>query len=127
MNTKQCRYCGLEFIANHGNDGLCSEECTKGARKLRNFNRYNSVSSLLPVLLRNHGLLNFLYKKKQLTVTAEELENDGLDFSLFRRLYPEPNNISLVRLDFGTYYLDTEDNFQTFKLNIHETKTSNPE
>jgi predicted nucleic acid-binding Zn ribbon protein len=90
MYNKHCRYCGLEFKPTHGNDGLCSDECTKEARKLRNFIRYNSIRSLMPVLLRNHEILSSFFERKQLEITAEELENEGLDFSLFRRLYPDP-------------------------------------
>lgn len=126
MYNKHCKYCGLEFIPTHGNDGLCSEECTKEARKLRNFIRYNSIRSLMPILLRNHEILNSFFERNQLEITAEELENEGLDFSLFRRLYPDPGNTSFIRLDFGTFYLDTINDFLNFKLNIHEAKTSQP-
>jgi hypothetical protein len=124
MNEKRCKYCGGAFVPVHGNTGFCTDECAKQARKLRNFIRYNSINTLLPIMLANHELLQDLYGKGKLELTAQELESEGLDFSIFRRLYPDPNQPGLIRMDFGTYYLETGDNFQNFKLFIHETKTS---
>ena len=124
MNKKKCKYCEKEFVPAHGNNGFCSEECTKAARKLRNYRRYNSISPLLPMMLANHELLNGLFEKKLLDLTAQELISEGLDFSIFRRLYPEPGNNQFIRLDFGSFYLETLDNFLTFKLYKYETTTS---
>ncbi len=124
MNDKVCKYCGDIFISTHGNDGYCSEECEKEARKLRNHLRYNSISSLFPVMLANHKLLEGYFEAKRFDFSGEELENDGLNFSIYRKLYPEPNNLDLIRLDFGTYYLETNKNSQTFKLYKNETTIS---
>jgi hypothetical protein len=124
MNKKKCKYCEKEFVPAHGNNGICSDECTKAARKLRNYRRYNSVSRLLPIMLANHEILLGLFEKESLNPTGEELESEGLDFSLFHRLYPDINNKRHIRLDFGTFYIDTLDDFKTFKLSKHETTSS---
>lgn len=124
MNKKKCKYCGKKFVPVHGNNSFCSVACKKAARTLRNYKRYNSINRLLPVMLANHEVLLALDNKKITEVTVQELESEGLDFSLFRRLYPDPGNNLLVRLDFGTYFLQTEDNFKTFKLYRHEAQTS---
>ncbi len=111
-----CEYCGEDFEQEHGNLRYCCNEHRDLARKFRQGEKYNGISSLLPILYRNHQLLEKLSYTKQESFSAEELEAEGLDFSLFRRLYPERNNREWIRLDFGTYFLDSKDNFQTFKL-----------
>ena len=112
-----CEYCGEDFEQEHGNSRYCCDEHRYLARKFRQGERYNGISSLLPILYHNHHLLEKLSYKKQDSFSAEELEAEGLDFSLFRRLYPERTNREWIRLYFGTYFLDSTDNFQTFKLN----------
>ena len=125
INTKYCNYCDDEFEAENGNSGYCSDECRTKARKFRQDERYHGIRSLLPVLHGNHALLESLFLSKGNKIyTGRELELEGLDFSLFRKLYPDPDNQQIVHLDFGTYFLETRDNFQTFKINKHETKTS---
>lgn len=117
-----CDYCDSEFEQEHGNDRYCCDEHRDLARKFRQGEKYKGISSLLPVLHHNHLLLEKLSYRKQESFTEEELELEGLDTSLYRRSYPEASNQDWVRLDFGTYYLDTQDNFQTFKLFKHETE-----
>lgn len=124
MNEKKCNFCKKEFPVNHGNDSYCSDACDDAARKLRGYKRYNSIKRLLPAMLANHELLHELFEKNLFDFTVQELEAEGLDFSIFHRLYPEPKNDLFIRMDFGTYFLDTHDDFQTFKLCKHETKTS---
>lgn len=119
-----CDYCGEDFELEHGNSRYCCGEHRDLARKFRQTEKYQGISSLLPILHRNHELLDTLYSKKLEDFSAEDLEAEGLDFSLFRRLYPERDNRNWIRLDFGTYFLDSTDNFQTFKLSKNETKTS---
>lgn len=116
-----CDWCGYEFELEHGNERYCSDEHRDLSRKFRQGEKYKGISSLLPTLNRNHVLLEKLSHRKQEIFTGAELESEGLDFSLFRRLYPEPDDSTWIRLDFGTFYLDTKDNFKTYKLEKHET------
>ncbi len=127
MDKKKCNYCKKEFTFKHGNKGYCSDPCEDIARKLRGYKRYNSIKNLTPTMLDNHKLLNSLFERKLFDLTVLFLENEGLDFSIFRRLYPEPGNSQYIRLDFGTYYLETKDDFLTFKLYKYETTTSETE
>lgn len=123
METKDCKYCGESFDGGHGNSGYCSDECAMEAKKERQKIIRDGIKSLLPILIHNHKILDALYKTEQRIFAEQQLELEGIDFSLFRHLYPELDNTKLIRCDFGTYYLETNDNFLTFKLNQHETET----
>jgi hypothetical protein len=118
-----CEWCGHAFELEHGNSKYCCNEHGDLAKKFRQEEKYSGVSSLLPILNNNHSILHRLSHTKREIFNAVELESEGMDFSLFRRLYPERENLNLIRLDFGTFYLETEDNYQTFKLSKHETKS----
>jgi hypothetical protein len=117
-----CAWCGKAYEPRHGNSRHCCDEHEVAARKRRQRKRYNAISPLLPLIIENHEVLDRLFQLNQPLYTAAELENEGLDFSLFRRLYPKPENREIIWLDFGKYYLETSDNFLTFKLSKHETQ-----
>ena len=123
METKNCKYCGEPFDGGHGNSGYCDDECAMEAKKERQKIIRDGIKSLLPILIHNHKILAALYKTEQRIFTEQQLELEGIDFSLFRHLFPEPDNPKLIRCDFGTYYLETNDNFLTFKLSQHEAET----
>jgi hypothetical protein len=123
QQSTYCDWCGTEFEQSHGNERYCSEEHKNLAKKFRQGERYGGISPLLPILHHNHDVLEKLFYRKQDSFAAIELESESLDFSLFRRLYPDMNNNEMIRLDFGTYYLETDDNYQTFKLYKYETKS----
>ncbi len=123
MEEKICKYCGGEFEAEHGNMDYCSDDCSMEARKERQKHLRDGVKTLLPILFNNHRILDSLWTASRTNFTEEELVLEGLDPSLCRHLYPIPGNQNVVNLDFGTYFLETSDNFLTFKLCIHETIT----
>lgn len=122
--NKYCAWCNEEFKPKHGNDRYCCKDHEDAARKSRQMERYGGISRLLPILFCNHRILESLFATNQMTYTSQELEAGGVDFSLHRRLYPDPENELLVRLDFGTFYLESTDNLMTFKLSKYEAQSS---
>lgn len=121
MKTKNCKYCDEPFESEHGNSGYCTDECAMEAKKVRQKDLRDGIKSLLPILIQNHKILDEMFQKEQREFTEQQLQLDGIDFSLCRHLYPDLQNPKLRRLDFGTYYLETDNNFLTIKLFKHET------
>jgi hypothetical protein len=122
--VKFCGWCEGEFKPKHGNDRYCCIDHEDAARRFRQAGRYNAISPLLPILYRNHQILESLFDTMQITYTSHQLESAGIDFSLHRRLYPDPENELLIRLDFGAFFLESTDNLRTFKLAKYGAQTS---
>lgn len=112
--------CSHEFEPEHGNEAYCSSECYIKAKRKRQRKHRNGIKTLLNILLNNHKILDELWMGGKREFTEEELHQEGLDTSLCRHLFPNPHNTQHKRLDFGEYFLETENNFFTFKLYKNE-------
>ncbi len=123
METKKCKYCSESFDVEHGNSDYCGDECAMEAKKERQKILRDGIKSLLPILIHNHKILDELFQKEQREFTERQLQLEGIDFSLCRHLFPDSQSNNLRRLDFGTYYLETDNNFLTIKLYKHETNS----
>jgi len=120
---KTCAWCDDSFKFEHGNDIYCSDDCEDQARKKRQKQKRDPIRHFIPLLVRNHEILDDLIKDGKSEITNAEIEAYGLDISLCRHLNPPIEHHGKVMLDFGTYYLITETDFQIFKIHKHETET----
>lgn len=112
--------CSREFEPEHGNKVYCSEECYLKTKKSRQRRYRNGVKNLLHILLKNHKILDELWLTGKREFSEEELLQEGLDPSLCRHTFPNRNSKQFRHMDFGGYYLITENNFSSFKLYKNE-------
>jgi hypothetical protein len=117
---KICVWCGNPFEPTHGNSNYDSAECQEKAKKKRQKQKRDPIKGFLPILMKNHEILDKHFTDGKLEITFSEIEAYDLDISLCRRLNPPTEHVGKSMLDFGTYYLITDTNFQTFKIYKHE-------
>lgn len=117
---KTCLWCKNLFESNHGNDNYCCIEHQEEAKKERQKQKRDPIKSFIPILMKNHEILNKIYTNGKHELSANEIEAYGLDISLCRHMQAPQAFEGKLMLDFGTYYLITEHNFLTFKIEKHD-------
>jgi len=121
MSTeKTCRWCGDTFEPTHGNGNYCSTNCQGESKKARQKQRRDPIRRFIPILMRNHEIIDKVFGEGKLEINASEIEAYKLDISICRYINPPAEHAGKSMLDFGTYYLITDANFKTFKIYKHE-------
>src|ERR1039457_5238778 len=100
---KPCLWCGDQFIPTHGNDNYCCTEHQDEAKKDRQKRKRDPIKGFIPILIRNHEILDELINKGKLELTRNEVEAYGLDISLCRHIQAPKEFEGMLLLDFGTY------------------------
>lgn len=118
-----CRNCKIEFMANHGNDRYCSEECysefhKKESKLLRicATGKINGTAHNLQVIDINlSGLqrnIEQLYikgaSKKGMFVEADELLKAGFDFRAYSRRYLVSEATQGLFAEYGPFIMHWE-------------------
>jgi hypothetical protein len=124
MEEKICRNCQEEFETEHGNTNYCSTDCYMYSKKVRQRKARDAIKPLLNILLRNHKILDRLWTFTKREYSMEELNSEGLDTSLCRILFPNPDNKNIKYYDFGAYSIVPTTNSQIFKILKNEINSS---
>lgn len=121
---KNCAWCGDEFTPKHGNNIYDTAECEEAARLDRQKRKRDPIARFLPILVKNHEVIDRLNREGKTEITRQEIAAHQLDISLCRHLQPPPEHEGKIMLDFGDYYLITEPEFLTFKIYKHEAAST---
>ncbi len=117
-NLKKCKWCNEEFIPDHGNDTYCSDH-DYDAKRERQKQERDPIKHLLILLKDNHKALHSMFCDGILEANAVLLEAYRVDISLCRYLQSSTEHKGMLTLDFGQYFLTTDNTFSLFKLHKH--------
>lgn len=118
---RKCAWCSDEFTPIHGNSIYDTAECEESARLDRQKKKRDPIARFLSILTKNHEIIDRFYNSGKTEITRIEMEAYNLDISLCRHLQPPPELEGKILLDFGAYFLVTEPDFLTFKINKYDS------
>ncbi len=121
---KNCAWCGNEFTPIHGNSIYDTAECEEAARMERQKRKRDPIARFLPIMMKNHEVIDHLNNTDKTEITRQDIEAYQLDLSLCRHLQPPPEHEGKIMLDFGEYFLITDTDFLNFKIYKHETASA---
>ncbi len=119
---KTCRWDQVVFTPDHKNQVYCCDTCYDAAKAERQKQKRDPVKNLILILMRNHERIDMAYKNGKRDLDKQGVEAYNIDLSLSRRMQPPAEFAGKIMMDFGTYFLLTETNFQKFKIFKHGTE-----
>ncbi len=122
MEKRECRWDQVVFTPDHKNQIYCCDACYDAAKAKRQKQKRDPVKNLILILMSNHERIDNAYKDGKLELDLKAVEAYDIDLSLSRRLQPPSEFAGKRMLDFGMYFLITDNNFQTFKIFKHGTE-----
>ena len=123
METQKiCLWCQESFTAKHGNESYCCEQHILDAKADRQKRKRDPIARFLPIMTKNHELLEHIISEGIFECSADQLQAYGVDISICRFMKSAEQYPEHVVLDFGEYLLLTDHLFQNFKIVVNDTQ-----
>jgi len=122
LDEKVCKLprCSELFQPDHGNQEFCCPQHQEEDKLNNQKANRDPVRHFFPIMMRNNRQIGLMLQNGLTEVTDTMLEAYNVDVSLLRLVKPAPGLEGKVFLDSGSYFLITDSNFKTFKIQHHE-------